>query len=215
MSAAEIKFLSSGGDLLLVLDGAKMSAAVKVNGVVVGGATDQFLRYTFSLKVDKYRPSSTTSPSYFTFRSIFTILFTLTPHERVCTKTASLVVGSNNVSITFDPQIEDTEGRWMACTGGWDWAAYSYNVSMGQSADGPSPARTLSAGLWRSVYIVPVRAAAIMAVVPLVFYTGAYPTSPLTDATAAPFNVSVRVHFWSPSGGTLCSIYKGPILKPI
>lgn len=76
---------------------------------------------------------------------------------------------------------------------------------MGQSSSGPSLARTLSSGLWRSVYVLSVRSSAITAIAPLVYYTGAYPTAALTDATAAPFNVSTRVHFWSPAGssGTL------------
>jgi beta-mannosidase len=116
-----------------------------------------------------------------------------------------VAVGANALSVTFDPAVQTTEGRWMACSGGWDWAAYSYNSSMGQSADGPSLARTLSSGLWRSVYVISVRSSSITAISPLVYYTGAYPTAPLSDATAAPFNVSTRVHFYSPAGasGTL------------
>jgi beta-mannosidase len=50
--------------------------------------------------------------------------------------------------------------------------------------------------------VLPVPSAAITALVPLVWYTGAYPSSTLTDATAAPFNVTVRAHFFSPQGTT-------------
>ncbi len=54
-------------------------------------------------------------------------------------------------------------------------------------------------------YLVAPAPAALTAVKPLVFYTGAYPVSPLTDATAAPFNVSVTVYWWAaqPFSGTL------------
>jgi hypothetical protein len=48
-TAADVAALASGGDLLLVLDGAKMSSSVTVNGVAVGATTDQNLRYVFSL----------------------------------------------------------------------------------------------------------------------------------------------------------------------
>lgn len=85
----------------------------------------------------------------------------------------------------------------MACSGGWDWAPYSSLVS-GQT---PLGVRSLAKGIWKSVYIVPVSAAAITDVAPLVFYTGAYPTVPLTPATQAAFNVSVRVFFSVPDNG--------------
>jgi beta-galactosidase/beta-glucuronidase len=49
--------------------------------------------------------------------------------------------------------------------------------------------------------VLPVPTVAVTALVPLVYYTGAYLTMPLTDATAAAFNVSVRVHFTAPAGG--------------
>ena len=89
VSAADIATINAGGDVWLVLDGAKMSSYVSVNGVTVGTTSDQYLRYTFSLKG------------------------------------ASLVVGGNALAVTFDPANQTTEGRWMACSGGWDWAQYS------------------------------------------------------------------------------------------
>lgn len=39
--------LSSGGDTLLVFDGIKMAASIALNGVPLGWAKDQFLRYVF------------------------------------------------------------------------------------------------------------------------------------------------------------------------
>ena len=88
----------------------------------------------------------------------------------------------------------------MACSGGWDWAPYS-SLATGQT---PLGVRTLAKGIWKSVYIVPVSTVAITDISPLVFYTGAYPTSPLTDTTKAAFNVSVRVFLSSP-GNTAVS----------
>jgi hypothetical protein len=56
--------------------------------------------------------------------------------------------------------------------------------------------KVFSLGVWKGVYLVPVapQTAAITHLVPTVTYTGAYPVEPLTDATAAPFQVDVTVH---------------------
>ena len=40
---------SAGGETLLVFDGIKMGATVKLNGKVLGVATDQFVKYNFSI----------------------------------------------------------------------------------------------------------------------------------------------------------------------
>ena len=79
----------------------------------------------------------------------------------------------------------------MACTGGWDWAPYS-QTSQGGAA-------TFSKGIWKSVSLVQVGSAAMVHVVPHVFYEGAYPTAPLQDGAHAPFKVMVRVVMWAPA----------------
>ena len=56
-----------------------------------------------------------------------------------------------------------TEGRYMACSGGWDWAPYSDS----RDADG-NPSFTK--GIWQSVYLVAAPEIAITDVVPLVYY---------------------------------------------
>jgi hypothetical protein len=33
-----------------------------------------------------------------------------------------LRAGANTISVAFDPADQTTEGRFMACSGGWDWA---------------------------------------------------------------------------------------------
>jgi hypothetical protein len=72
---------------------------------------------------------------------------------------------------------------------------------MGQGESGPTPARTFSKGIWKSVYVVTVSSAAITHVVPHPIYQGAYPTAPLTDAVNGGFLVRVRVHMWAPAAG--------------
>jgi beta-mannosidase len=74
-------------------------------------------------------------------------------------------------------------------------------MSMGWGQSGPVATRSFSKGIWRSVYTVAVaaRAAAITHLVPQVYYDGAFPTSPLTDATHGGFTVKVRVHLWAPA----------------
>ena len=51
-----------------------------------------------------------------------------------------------------------------SCTGGWDWAPYS-TTSQGGAA-------TFSKGIWKSVYVAEVAAAAITHIVPQIFYKG-------------------------------------------
>ena len=106
--------------------------------------------------------------------------------------TSSLKPTGNVLTVTFYPTHDDrnVEGRYMACSGKWDWAFYS-------STTNPSGSATFSKGIWKSVYLVPVSTTAIQHVVPLVYYTGGYPTAPLTDATAGPWTVVVTTYFVS------------------
>lgn len=66
---------------------------------------------------------------------------------------------------------------------------------------------TFSKGIWKSVYVVGIRAAsaAIEYVAPRVFYLGAYPTAPLSDESHGDFTVDVTVHLFAPAAtsGTL------------
>ena len=59
--------------------------------------------------------------------------------------------GANRLDVTFGAAGDVTEdGRFMACTGGWDWAPYSTTATA--QAD-----PTFSRGILRDVYLVPVR----------------------------------------------------------
>jgi beta-galactosidase/beta-glucuronidase len=164
---------------LLVFDGIKMGASISVDGKVIGSAEDQFLRYAFPL--------------------------------------AGMGAGNHTLQVSFKGSI-DCGGRWMSCTGGWvsethvcssldlmhsstflppfvpnqDWAPYTTTEQGG--------AATFSKGIWKNVYTTTVNSAAIVHMVPQIFYTGAYPATPLKDGSFSDFNVSVRLHFWSQAG---------------
>jgi len=157
---------------LLVLDGVKMAADVFLNGAPLSGAG----------VVDQ--------------------------HLRYEFEVGALLArggASNNLTISFpDPRgdARNDEGRFMACSGGWDWSQYS-NVST------PGGLPFLSFGVWKDVYVVPVRRLALRALVAQVFYgAGApggadapYPAAPLTDATAGPWTVRVTAHVAAGPGG--------------
>lgn len=129
--------------------------------------------------------------------------FTLDPAE------VNLVRGSgaNRLDVTFGLDDVAEDGRFMACTGGWDWAPYSYTTS-NSSANTTGPANTLSKGLWKSVYLieVPRGSVAITHVTPHTAYQGAYPTSRLTDGEHGGFVVNVTIHVWVPMGAAVGSL---------
>jgi len=105
---------------------------------------------------------------------------------------------ANILTVIFDDSIP-TEGRWMGCSGGWDWAPYSYtslNISSGSI-------NTFSKGIWKSVYLleVPFGSAALTYVTPHTKYLGKYPTEPLVDGDHGGFMVNVTTHLWVPPGG--------------
>ena len=78
-----------------------MPAAIAVNGVAVGGTTNQFLRYEFSLAA--------------------------------AAAAGVKLSGSNELAVTFDPAVQTTEGRFMACSGGWDWVSFARNPARTQT----------------------------------------------------------------------------------
>ena len=97
----------SGSDaVLLVLDGIKMGAVVKLNGVALGNTTNQHRRWIYEL------PAGLLGAA-----------------------------GGDELTVVFDDSIT-TEGRYMDCSGGWDWAPYSYV----RDGDG-NPAFTK--GIWK------------------------------------------------------------------
>jgi hypothetical protein len=142
-----------------------MGAHVELNGVRLGTATDQFLRYTFDVG-HLLRPSG------------------------------------NQLRLIFEISAIDTGGRFMTATGGYDWAPWATTWKVSPSVNdsvsggfGGGAQATFSFGCWKSVYVVsvPRASAAITAVTTETFYSGDYPTAPLTDATHAGFELRLTV----------------------
>ena len=106
-----------------------------------------------------------------------------------------LLRGKNALSVVFTTSADsrNADGRWMACSGAWDWAPYGTTFTAQQD-------HTFSKGIVKSVYLVPASRATIAHVVPRAYYAGPYPTAPLSDATAAPFAVAVSVVLLVPPG---------------
>ena len=142
---------SAAARATLVFEGVKMHAVVSVNGVVVGAAADQFLRYAFDLR----------------------------------NATHDLLRATNVVEVAFAPG-EDVGGRFMACSGGWDWAPYSRTFLNGS--------HTFSKGIWKEVYLATSSGVVVDHVSPSIAYKGAYPTARLADGGHGGFRVDVRVH---------------------
>jgi beta-mannosidase len=96
---------------------------------------------------------------------------------------------NNSLSVTFDPTIT-TDGRFMGCSGGWDWAPYT------QSGDGARGSRVGTLGIVAPVYIVPVDAVYVQDVVCRIEYLGEdyYPSEPLLSGPNGDFLVQVQVH---------------------
>ena len=105
--------------------------------------------------------------------------------------TAYVKNGEQKILVEFDPSIP-VDGRFMACSGGWDWAPYSHKFNQG--------ARTFSKGIWKSVYltVTPRNAAQILHVVPRIHYSGEYPMTRLVDNEHAGFKIDVRIFMRTP-----------------
>lgn len=203
-----------GDSVLLVFDGIKMGAEIRVNGKLVATAVDQFLRYSVPLAMagtgandagEQQAASATAStPGIDSTSAVVHRVLKPRPSADVDAATAA----TNTLTVTFDPSI-CVDGRFMACTGGWDWAPYS--TVWTSSVGSPGVAFTFTLGVWKSVYLVtvPAKSAAATHVVPEVFYTGAYPQAPLKDGAFAPFTVAVRTHFWAAAATQVSVLVSG------
>lgn len=107
--------------------------------------------------------------------------------------------GANVIEVAFDSSIP-LAGRFMACSGGWDWAPESL-LTLNDTDFGEE--KTFSLGIWKSVYVASVSpsSVALTAIVPLVKYLGAYPVGALVDGAHAGFAVNVTTHVWAPQSG--------------
>ena len=174
----DAKTLSGGASTLIVFDGIKMGAQISVNGKLIGNATDQYKRYIFPISAGAGELG-----------------------EAQGENPLGLLATGNKLSVSFDSKMP-IDGRFMACTGGWDWAPYTTTHTTGTGA------HTFSKGLWKSVYTVSVDAgaAAITHVTPHTKFLGDYPTKPMANGAHGGFSVNVTAHLWAPVGGATGSL---------
>ena len=113
---------AAGGRVLLVFDGIKMGATISLDGVVLGTAADQFLRYTFDVTAlltpgntrakpkpkpkpgpePQPQPRSQPRPQ---------------PRPQPPPRPQPSPGATHTLSVAFDPATP-VDGRFMACTGG-------------------------------------------------------------------------------------------------
>jgi hypothetical protein len=161
---------------MLVVEGVKMGAIIYFNGIVLGTITDQFLRFTWVLNEQD--------------------------HFSKGIPTTNALHRQHELSVSFDPTI-GVNGRFMACSGGWDWAPYTQT--------GDSQGRgVFTFGIVKPIYLVPLRHFAITHVVPKIYYQGSYPRVPMLDGPNADFTVLVDVHLLYPEH-TLDDMATNPI----
>jgi len=141
-----------------------MGATVEVNGFHIGTAADQFLRYIFPIPQNELSHGSFLPQAY---ESDSTDVRHTVTSERAFNKQQSLLQRQHTLSISFDPKIE-TNGRFMACSGGWDWAPYSRTGDERNS-------NTFSFGIVKAVHIVTVQYVLIAHVTTKIYYLGGYP----------------------------------------
>jgi beta-mannosidase len=147
----------------LVVEGIKMGANIEVNGVHLGTVTNQFLRYEFQLlETHLFHTSSDSSQLR-----------------------GDPTTSKHNLTITFDPSIA-VDGRFSACSGGWDWAPYT-------KSDDAQGKRSYTLGIVKPIYLVAVQDVAIHHVVPKIYYRGPYPRTPMVHP-AGDFELQLNVH---------------------
>jgi hypothetical protein len=150
----------------LVLEGIKMGARVVFNGVEMGIAKDQFLRYEFWLSSSEEG------------------------EDVISNKRHKYKHKQNNLTIVFDPTI-NVDGRFTACSGGWDWAPYV-------RAKDNQGTQMYTFGIVKPIYVIGVRQFSISHVVPKTYYIGDYPIRPMRNNHRHPdsdFQLDIDVHF--------------------
>lgn len=91
----------------------------------------------------------------------------------------------HDLTISFDPS-KKVNGRFTACSGGWDWAPYARE----EDAQGK---QMFTLGVVKPVSIIGIRQLYVSYVVPKIYYLGDHPTTPMTKAEAD-FRLEVAVH---------------------
>ncbi len=117
---------------------------------------------------------------------------------RYTVNVSSLLLASNELEVVFPRSVDnstgiDTGGRFMACSGGWDWAPYgNYFDERGS--------RVQSRGIWKDIYLVSWDDLIVHSVVPVVYSSGA--------ESSGQFTVNVTIHYTS-TASTVFALHVG------
>ena len=152
----------------LVVEGIKMGANIEVNGVHLGTVTNQFLRYEFKLSQTHMSGIISSNNS-----------------SRVRSDNDSQQPHRHNLTITFDSSIP-VDGRFTACSGGWDWAPYT-------KSEDSQGRRSYTLGIVKPIYLIAVQDVAIRHVVPKIYYRGTYPRAPMVHPEGD-FELQLNIH---------------------
>lgn len=185
----------------LVVEGIKMGASIEMNGVHVGTVTNQFLRYEFKLSETHLFSGESSSSSSTNSSPLHggdrgggadDAPLTMNTTTRTTTTTTTTVhtstrTSAHNLTVAFDPTIT-VDGRFAACSGGWDWAPYT-------KSDDSQGKRSYTLGIVKPMYLIAVQDVAIHHVVPKIYYQGPHPREPLDqDHPAGDFELELNVH---------------------
>jgi len=148
--------------LLLVVEGIKMGASIAFNGQSLGVVTDQFLRYIFTVPAEALQVAR---------------------RELQHGTDSGAESDVHSLTVTFgtnDPNLY-TNGRFMACSGGWDWAPYTQVFDEERR-------RAYTLGIVQPIYLLHPRHVILTDVVPKI-----YPISSDTGYVRD-FRVQVEMH---------------------
>ena len=95
---------------MLIFDGLKMGCTIRLGETLLGTATDQYVKYNFTLEA------------------------------------AAATVSPQELSVTFDIP---TAGRFMACSGGWDWGPFTTTFDRPTEQPNSGKDHTFTFGIWK------------------------------------------------------------------
>lgn len=135
----------------LVVEGIKMGANLYWNDRFLGVVKDQFLRYSFPLSDELQQQK-----------------------QRLSSSSSSSSLGDENsnkalLKVELDPTIP-VDGRFTACSGGWNWAPYAQQVDV-------QGKRMWTKGIVQPIYLVGIQHYAITHVVPKIYHLGTTTTN--------------------------------------
>lgn len=188
-------------EYLLIIDGIKMGAMIEINDIFVGNITNQFRRYIFrisdllALSKPHYREDAGESG-----RILLPNMIHSQKHQQQHQTNyyqQQHQQPHNTIRISFLPNIS-TNGRFMAISGGWDWAPYTQNAE-----ESCMSRRVFTFGIVKPLYVAKVSYdnPLILHVIPKIYYLGNKHNQDGQDEEEIldDFRLTVDVHFYLPS----------------